>query len=142
YDLFLTFNSIKKFLNDDLDLGEKLFMHYWKAYPNAELIPYLQKVLRWLSPLMAIGRLLGRINKHNNDINTSIFFGQILKTSLPNLKPHQTPSYAPPQPPPHPPTQNPPPHTPHPPPHTTHHPNNPDSGTPTHQRTLNTYPYL
>ncbi|HLR82000.1 MAG TPA: hypothetical protein VK051_02565 [Paenalcaligenes sp.] len=92
YDLFLTFNSIKKFLNDDLDLGEKLFMHYWKAYPNAELIPYLQKVLRWLSPLMAIGRLLGRINKHNNDINTSIFFGQILKTSLPNLKPHQTPS--------------------------------------------------
>jgi len=90
YDLVLTFNSIKKFLNDDLNLGEKLFLHYWDAYPNKDLIPYLQKVLRWLSPLMAIGGLLGRINKHNNDINTSIFFGQILKSLLPTLKPHQT----------------------------------------------------
>jgi len=88
YDLVLTFNSIKKFLNDDLGLGKELFMHYWERHPNPELIPYLKKVQRWLQPLMAIGGVLGRINKHNNDINTSIFFGQILKALLPSLQAH------------------------------------------------------
>lgn len=86
YDLVLTFNSIKKFLHDDLNLGEQLFWHYWHINPNTELIPYLQKLLRWLKPLIGFGHYLGRVNKHNNDINTSIFFGQILNSVLPTIK--------------------------------------------------------
>lgn len=86
YDLILTFNSIKKFLDDDLELAKSLFHHYWQRHPEPELIPYLQKVYRWIRPILPLGRFLGRINKKNNDINTSLFFGRLLHEILPELQ--------------------------------------------------------
>lgn len=86
YDLILTFNSIKKFLNDDLQLAHSLFLHYWQRHPEPALIPYLKKVYRWLRIMFPISRGLGRINKKNNDIDTSIFFGRLLQSTLPELE--------------------------------------------------------
>jgi len=88
YDLLLSFNSIKKFLDNDLELGKSLFMQYWMENPDPALIPYLEKILRWLRPFLWIENWPGRNSTKNNDLQSSLFFAQILRDLLPMLTTH------------------------------------------------------
>ena len=84
YDLFLCFNSLTKYMNFDIELGEKLLTDYLLRRQEPQIYASLSKVLNLSLRLGKVFDLLGHNFKNRSDIKRTLYFSAVLNRSLNN----------------------------------------------------------
>ena len=86
YDLFLCFNSLTKYLNFDVELGEKLLTDYLLRRKEPRVYESLSKLLNFSLRLDKMFSLLGDNFKSRSDIKRTRYFSAVLSRSLNNYR--------------------------------------------------------
>lgn len=86
FDLFLCFNSITKYLDFDVEQGERLLTRYLQGRREPAIHDKLQKVLRVALRLRKVFDLLGSRFKSHSDIRRTLYFTAVLERSLERSK--------------------------------------------------------
>ena len=84
YDVLLCFNSLAKYLDYDVKLGEQLLRQYLQQRQNPELQHALQQILNHLLRLIHTTKPLHVLLRHRSDIQRTCYFATILQRSLQN----------------------------------------------------------
>lgn len=82
YDLFLCFNSLTKYMNFDVALGEKLLTRYLYQRQEPKIYAALCKVHRLSLRLGKMINLFGQEFKSRSDIKRTLYFSTVLHRSL------------------------------------------------------------
>ena len=86
YDLFLCFNSLTKYMDFDVELGERLLTDYLSRREERQIHTVLGRMFKLLLRLRKLLNLFGDEFKNSSDIKRTLYFSTVLGRSLDNHK--------------------------------------------------------